>query len=158
MKREVWSVLGMAAAALVLGACDDPGIAVGEAIVHAELSEWKIVTDRDTVRAGNKITVLADNKGADVHNLVLLQTEIAAGDLPVDAGGDVLLTDSGVLEVSRIDDLAPGASGQFTLDEAVPGKYVFVCTVATSNGMSVGHPYAKGMFKAFAVAEAPGQE
>jgi uncharacterized cupredoxin-like copper-binding protein len=158
MKREAWSVLGAVAASLVLSACDDPGIPIGVATVNVELSEWKIVTDRDTAPSGNKVMVVAENKGADAHNLVLLETELEPGALPVDDKGDVLLTGPDVVAVSQIDSLAPGASGQFTVDEPVPGKYVFVCTVATSNGMSVGHPYAKGMFKAFSVAEPPGQE
>jgi microcompartment protein CcmK/EutM len=156
MKRGVWSVL-FAAASLGLAACSDGIPLTGGAAVHATLTEWQIVTDRDTAPTG-KITVTADNKGADVHDLVLLQTDLPADGLPITAQGDVDLAASGLLVVSEIKDLAPGASGELTIDDAGPGKYVFVTTVATSNGMTVGHPYAKGMFKAFTVAEIPGQE
>jgi hypothetical protein len=157
MKREVWSVLGAAAASLLLVACDSGIPLTGGATVHATLTEWQIATDRDTAPTG-KITVTAINKGADVHDLVLLETDLPPDGLPVTAQGDVDLTASGLLVVSEIKDIAPGASGELIIDEAGPGKYVFVCTVATSNGMSVGHPYAKGMFKALTVAEVPGQE
>jgi uncharacterized cupredoxin-like copper-binding protein len=157
MKREVWSVLFVAAASVALGACDSGIPLNGGATVNVTLSEWQIVTDRNTAPTG-KIVVEASNKGADVHDLVLLETDLPPDGLPVTAKGDVDLAASGVLVVSEIKDLAPGASGELTIDEAGPGKYVFVSTVATSNGMIVGHPYAKGMFKAFTVAEVPGQE
>jgi uncharacterized cupredoxin-like copper-binding protein len=157
MKRGVWSVLFVAAASVALGACDSGPSLTGGATVSVTLSEWQIVPDRKTAPTG-MITVTAENKGADVHNLVLLETDLPADGLPVDAHGDVDLKASGVLVVSEIKDLAPGASGQLTIDDAGPGKYVFVCTVATSNGTSVGHPYAKGMFAAFSVVELPGQE
>ena len=157
MKRGVWSVLGAATASLVLAACDGGIPLNGGAAVNVTLSEWQIVTDRNTAPAG-KIVVTANNKGADVHDLVLLETDLPADGLPVTAKGDVDVAASGVLVVSGIKDIAPGGSGELTIDEAGPGKYVFVCTVATSNGMTVGHPYAKGMFKAFTVAEVPGQE
>lgn len=160
MKREVWSVLGLAAASLVLGACADDGTTgglVSGATVHVTLNEWTITPDRTTAPAGS-MTVIADNKGADVHDLVLIETDIAPGSLPVTTAGDVDLKGAGVLVISTVADVAPGATGQFRLDDSTPGAYVFVSTVATSNGKTVGHPYAKGMFHAFTITEAPGQE
>lgn len=158
MKREIWSALGAAAAVILLGACSDgiSGLPAG-ATVHVELSEWKIVPDRNTVNAGT-ITFIADNKGADTHELILLRTDRAADDLPLDAKGDVDPAGAGVQVISEVKSVAPGASGQFRLDDAVPGKYVFVCNLATSNGTAIAHPYAKGMRSSFTITEAPGQE
>lgn len=158
MKREAWSVLGAAAASFALVACDDGSTnLVPGATVQVDLSEWKIVTNRSTAPAGHLVINVA-NKGADVHNLIFLETGLAPGSLPVTAAGDVDVADPGVLVVAEVKDVAPGSTGQITLDDSVPDKYVFVTTVATSNGMSTGHPYKLGMFKGFTLTEVPGQE
>jgi uncharacterized cupredoxin-like copper-binding protein len=158
MKRRALSVLVAAAASLALVACEDASTnLVPGATVQVDLSEWKIVADRATAPAGHLVINVANN-GADVHNLIFLETDIAPEALPVTAAGDVDVTAKGVLNIAEVKDLAPGTSGSVTLGDAVPGKYVFVCTVATSNGMSVGHPYKLGMFQGFTLTEAPGQE
>jgi uncharacterized cupredoxin-like copper-binding protein len=158
MKRQAWSVLGVAAASLALVACEDASTnLVPGATVQVDLSEWKIATNRATAPAGH-LVINVTNNGADVHNLVFLETDLAPDALPVTTAGDVDVAGPGVLSVAEVKDIAPGTSGSVTLGDAVPDKYVFVCTVATSNGMSVGHPYKLGMFQAFTLTEAPGQE
>ena len=158
MKREAWSAFAAAAAVLFLVACQDASTdLVPGATVQVHLSEWKIAADRATAPAGHLVINVA-NDGADVHNLIFLETDIAPEALPVTPTGDVDVAAKGLVNVAEVKDLAPGASGSVTLGDAVPGKYVFVCTVATSSGMSVGHPYKLGMFQGFTLTEAPGQE
>lgn len=158
MKREAWSVLGAAAASLALVACEDATTnLVPGATVQVDLSEWKIVTSRAMAPAGRLVINVA-NRGADVHNLIFLETDRAPDSLPTTAAGDVDVTGPGVLVVAEVKDVAPGSTGQVTLEDTVPDKYVFVTTVATSNGMTTGHPYKLGMFKGFTLTEVPGQE
>ena len=158
MKHETWSLLGAAAAALALVACEDASTnLVPGATVQVDLSEWKIGTNRSTAPAVHLVINVA-NTGADVHNLIFLETDLAPDGLPTTAAGDVDLAGVGVLVVAEVKDVAPGSTGQATLGDAVPGKYVFVSTVATSSGMSAGHPYKRGMFQGFTLTEAPGQE
>jgi hypothetical protein len=158
MKRKAWSVLAAAAASLALVACEDASTDLPPgATVQVDLSEWKIATDRATAPAGHLVINVANN-GADVHNLIFLETDIAPEALPTTTAGDVDIAAAGVLVVAEVKDLAPGTTGSVTLGDAVPDKYVFVSTVATSNGMSAGHPYKLGMFQGFTLTEAPGQE
>lgn len=96
----------------------------------AKLSEWAINPASPVLKAGN-VKFTAVNDGSAPHELVVLKTDVPAGDLPV-KDGRVSETDS----VGEIGELESGKSGKTAIDLKA-GKYVLVCNIS-------GH-YAQGM-------------
>jgi ZIP family zinc transporter len=80
-----------------------------------------------------------DNQGATKHEFVVVQTDVAAADLPVD-GGEV--DERQFAPLGEVEDIAAGEGASLTLDLA-PGHYVFFCNLP-------GH-YLLGMHSDFTV-------
>lgn len=99
--------------------------------VTIDMSEFKFAPKDSVVKAG-KVTVTAPNKGTNVHELVVIRTDTAPGDLPK-KDGKVDETDA----IGEIPDVEPGATKKVTLDFK-PGKYAIVCALP-------GH-YESGMY------------
>lgn len=121
----------------------------GGTTVTVELNEWKIVPDATSASAG-EVTFVADNKGEDKHELVLLKTDLAIDKLPLDANGDVNEEAQGVTVVAEVEDVEPGKTGEFTA-KLEPGNYVLICNLAEPEGDMIEHHYALGMRSAFKV-------
>ena len=121
----------------------------GGSTVTVELNEWKIVPDVTSVSAG-EVTFVADNKGEDRHELVLLKTDLAMDKLPLDANGDVDEEGEGVKAVAEVEDIEPGKTGEFTA-KLEPGNYALICNLAEPEGGMTEHHYALGMRSAFKV-------
>lgn len=107
--------------------------------VKVTLAEMKITVDTATVPAG-PVTFDITNAGMVEHELVLLDTDIAANALPA---GDEPGKAAEVGHVTEIDPVAKGTTASLTATLA-PGNYVIVCN-------KPGH-YAAGMFAAFTVS------
>ena len=104
--------------------------------VSVGLDDFSVSPDVASVPHG-EITFAAQNVGGTPHELVVVKTDLAADQLPVD-GAEV---DESQLEVVvRISDIAAGQSIAETAD-LEPGSYVLICNVP-------GH-YALGMTAGF---------
>lgn len=114
--------------ATVLGACG--GAATGP--ISAELKDFSITLGRNTASAGS-IQFDVKNSGAVVHEFVVLDTDIAAGSLPIAGDG---VSEEGMTVVDEIEDIAVGATPNLTVN-LTPGHYAIICNVP-------GH-YAAGM-------------
>src|SRR5262245_24720423 len=149
MKRaasgRAFLVAPMTALALLLGGCGGSG--EGQGTVKVVLKEWGITMDRASAPAG-RVTFIADNPGEDVHELVLLDTDLAPDKLPLNADGDVDEAAMGVQVAGEVEDIAPGKSGELAVDLAA-GKYVLVCNISMPEGTTVEHHYALGMRAGF---------
>ena len=153
--------LGLAMVAIVLGAAagcgdDDEDNGTGGdgkrdagASVAVTLKEFEIVTDKDSVPAGN-VTFRAKNSGPDdPHELVVVKTDLAPDALPTSADGAADEEGAGDL-IGEIEEFAVGGEEEITFD-LESGKYVLLCNVVEeADGVTESH-YKNGMHTAFTV-------
>lgn len=124
---------------LLVAACANPAeSAPAGSQVVAELSDYKIVVNVPSVKAG-KIKIGIRNLAAMEHSFQVLKTDLAPDKLPVD-GASAKAKEDG--KIGDIPSIPAGKSASVTVD-LVPGKYVFICNVA-------GH-YQLGMHTGFTV-------
>jgi hypothetical protein len=116
--------------------------------VDVTLKEFEVLPDPDSVSAG-AITFSATNDGPDdAHELVIIQTDLAPGDLPTADDGSV--DEDQVDVIDEIEEFAVGGTEQLTVDLDA-GAYVLICNVVeTAEGVTEAH-YELGMRTAFTV-------
>ena len=75
------------------------------------------------------VTFTVNNTGPeDVHEFVILKTDLDPGALPVDANGAVSENGAGIEVVDEIEDITVGATKDVTATLAA-GKYVLICNI-----------------------------
>jgi len=132
-------VLGLLAA-LVLAACSSgsespapagsPPAAGSPAAgtVAVTLQEWAVVPASASAAAGD-VTFQVSNTGPeDVHEFVVLKTDLDAGALPTDDTGAVVEAGEGIEVVDEIEDIPVGESQDLTVSLEA-GKYVLLCNI-----------------------------
>ena len=132
-------VLGLLAA-LVLAACSsgsESPAAAGSApaagspaagAVAVTLQEWAVVPTPASAAAGD-VTFQVSNTGPeDVHEFVVLKTDLDAGALPTDDTGAVVEAGEGIEVVDEIEDIPVGESQDLTVSLEA-GKYVLLCNI-----------------------------
>ena len=89
------------------------------------------------------VTFQVSNDGNATHELVLVKTDLAEGDLPRGPDGKVDLASSELISVAQVLDIEAGrvATVAATL---TPGRYVMICNVTAH--------YAAGMHSGFTVS------
>lgn len=92
--------------------------------VRATLSEYKIELKRSSAPAG-KIRFKVTNAGTMNHELIVIRTNRAPGDLPV-RGSQA--SEKGAVGEIEEDELGPGDTRSLTL-RLKRGKYVLICNV-----------------------------
>ncbi len=148
----------LVAVAIVVAACgsssatDNPPAASGAtSTVNVALQEFAVTPDVSSVPAG-KVTFVANNTGPeDVHELVVVKTDLAPDALPVDGDGKVTEDTPDLTVIGEAEDIEVGATKQFDLD-LEPGKYVLICNILQTepDGTLEAH-YSVGMRTAFEV-------
>jgi uncharacterized cupredoxin-like copper-binding protein len=155
-RRLVMSALTLACAG-ILAACSstgatsappasssasDGGGGSGTTITATE-TEFKISLSAESASAG-KVTFVAKNDGKIQHELVLFKTDLAPDALPTESDeAEVNEEGPGVEHIAEVEDVDPGTTKSFTVDDLEAGKYVLLCYVP-------GH-YQSGMHVAFTV-------
>jgi uncharacterized cupredoxin-like copper-binding protein len=136
--------------ALVLASCAaaTPTPAAGTTIA-VTLQEWAVVSAQASAPAG-EVTFSVTNEGpADVHEFVVMKTDLDPGDLPILEDGSVDEAGEGIEEVAgEIEDIAVGATMDLTVTLAA-GNYVLLCNIYTAEE-DEAH-YEMGMRTAFTV-------
>ena len=133
MVRKLASTVALAALVVVPGiiaGCGQP--ATGgpvETIVTAELGEYYIKLSRTSVPAG-KVTFAVSNVGKMEHELIIIQTDLAADKLPMGREGDPTRVDEDkVGTAGEVADIAAGKTSSGTFDLKA-GKYLLICNKA----------------------------
>ena len=119
--------------------------------VSVALQEFAIVPSVASAPAG-KVTFVAKNTGPDdVHEMVVLQTDLDPAALPVDNDGKADEEGDGITSIGETGDVAVGATKDVAFDLA-PGKYVLICNIVQTepDGSKEAH-YKVGMRTAFTV-------
>ena len=140
MRRWGIVLAALAAISLATAACSSgsgSSASSGSETVKVGLSEYRISPDLQSVKSG-KVTFDVANDGDQVHEMVLIKTDAAPGDLPMQKGE---ASEAG--SVGEVSELDAGASGTLTIHLA-PGRYVMICNVP-------GH-YVAGMHTEFTVS------
>ena len=163
--HRMWSPFRLLAVAGLLGAtaagCDDDVEFVDDdgdtgQIVEVTEQEFLITLDRGSVSAG-LVTFRVTNVGNEMHELLVIRTDLAPDALPIDADGAYLEDAAGTEVLDEIEDIMPGETHTLTIDLA-QGNYVLVCNmVETEENGEIESHYAEGMHTGFQVVGTPAQ-
>jgi uncharacterized cupredoxin-like copper-binding protein len=142
MDRNLARRLGgsLAAAALVLSACGggaSPGASTaatgtpaagGATTIDVTLQEFAVIPAADAAPAGD-VTFKITNQGPDdIHELVIIKTDLGASALPTDEDGAVDEMGAGMVVIDEVEDLGVGSAEDLTVNLAA-GKYVLLCNI-----------------------------
>jgi uncharacterized cupredoxin-like copper-binding protein len=116
--------------------------------VDVTLQEWAVVPTTATAAAGDVTFDVTNTGPEDVHEFVILQTDLAPDALPTDDTGAVSEEGEGIVVVDEIEDIAVGANQSLTAALAA-GKYVLICNIYSAEE-NEAH-YQMGMRTAFTV-------
>jgi uncharacterized cupredoxin-like copper-binding protein len=87
------------------------------------LTEWKVTAPAQG--SAGSITFAVSNTGTQIHEFVVVKTDLKAGALAV---VDNKIDESVLTPVDEIEDIAVGASPRLTVDLAA-GHYVLLCNI-----------------------------
>jgi uncharacterized cupredoxin-like copper-binding protein len=153
MRRTVLLVV-VALWALGATACSDDGGGGGGGdgsegtTVGVTLQEFAVLPAQDSAPAGS-ITFEVENTGPeDIHEFVVIQTDLAPDALPVDENGAVLEEGEGMEVIDEIEDIPVGETPSLTVDLEA-GSFVFICNIY-DEAEQEAH-YTMGMRTAFTV-------
>ena len=129
---------------------DDGGDGGGATTVDVLLSEFIVEPDPASAGAGD-ITFAVTNEGEEVHEFVIVKTDLAADALPTLDDGSFDEEGEGVEVVDEIEDIAAGADGEVTANLEA-GGYILLCNLVEEedSGETESH-YEEGMHAAFTV-------
>jgi uncharacterized cupredoxin-like copper-binding protein len=115
--------------------------------VNVTLKEFEVVPDTGSAPAGS-ITFHVTNDGpADIHEFVVIKTDLAADALPTADDGSVDEEGAGMEVKDEIEDIPVGASQDVTVPLDA-GAYVLICNIVDDEG---DVHYTMGMRTAFKV-------
>lgn len=141
---------------LLLAACGDDTTSAATGgttggTVEVTLQEFAIGAEPGTIGAG-EVTFDVTNVGPeDVHEFVIIRTDLAATDLPVDGDGAVDESGEGMEVIDEIEDLAVGDTEAVTVTLDA-GSYALICNLVEEHeGMLEAH-YSEGMRTPFTVS------
>lgn len=116
--------------------------------LQVRLREWAVEAERTRVQPGPVVIQVVNEGPQDVHELVVIRTDLGPGQLPTDADGNVDESSAGIEIVGEIEGLAVGERAQATF-ELPSGRYVLLCNVWDA-GEGESH-YRRGMYTALLV-------
>ena len=145
-RTRLWvgaSIVGMLG--LVASGCDDDG----EETVQVGLQEFAISADPASVAAGS-VTFEATNDGPeDVHEFVVIATDLDITQLPTVEDGSVDEAGEGLEVIGEIEDIPVGETQSVMLDLEA-GDYALICNIYDADE-DEAH-YQEGMRTSFTVA------
>ena len=103
--------------------------------VASTVKDFSISLDPTEVAAGEvKFTIT--NEGPSTHEFVVVKSDTAPGDLPVDGE---LVSEDGIDMIGEAEDIAPSTSAELVLTLEA-GKYAIICNIEShyAQGMSAG--------------------
>jgi uncharacterized cupredoxin-like copper-binding protein len=124
--------LGLVGAACTAGASPSPSAggspAGGGTAINVALSEWSVVPTPDSVAAGDVTFKVTNNGPDDIHEFVVIKTDVAFSELPTDDNGAVEEAGGGMEVMGEIEDIAVGSTQELSLN-LLAGKYVLICNI-----------------------------
>ena len=155
--RRAWRLLAVSAVGSLSVGCGTGGASPsptadegGAATVMVALQEWAVVPEANSAPAG-EVTFEISNEGPDdVHEFVVIRTDLDVAALPTDANGAVEEGGEGMEVIDEVEDLPVGETQtlRLTLDA---GSYALICNI-WDDVEGEAH-YQMGMRTAFEVTE-----
>lgn len=144
MKRNFTKLVGVVVLAILAVGCgadqnDATGITSNE--ITGSLKEWEVAVDGATAKAG-EVTFTISNKGTIGHEFLVVKTDIALGEIPLDGDHFAEPTD-GIEVIDEIGEFAKGTTEVLVL-ALEPGNYQLVCNLPDH--------YEAGMHASFTVS------
>jgi len=102
--------------------------------VTATVKDFSIAIDPTEI-AGGEVTFSISNEGPSAHEFVVIESDDAPGDLPVEDGE---VTEDGLDVIGEAEDIAPSTTADPLTLTLPAGQYVIICNVT-------GH-YEQGMY------------
>jgi uncharacterized cupredoxin-like copper-binding protein len=144
------AVIALGIAACTSGASPSPADGGATTTVAVKVQEWAVVPAPATAPAGG-VTFNVTNAGPDdVHEFVVIKTDLDPGALPTDENGAVTEEGTGMEVIGEIEDIPVGETQALVLTLEA-GSYVLLCNIydATENEAH----YQLGMRTGFSVTE-----
>lgn len=141
--------LAVAFSAGLVGCGDDTDDGEGPGFVDVFLTEWEVDPERSSLRAG-EVRFTTTNGGTIGHDLVVINTDLAVGELPIREDGSV--DEDSVEVVGRVPTVEPGAFERVTLS-LVPGQYALICNIVDLEGEERTSHYELGMYTSIVVTD-----
>jgi hypothetical protein len=144
------AVLSLAMVGCTTAATPTPAGGGGATTVTVALQEWAVVPASDSAPAGD-ITFEVTNDGPeDIHEFVILKTDLDPGELPTDENGAVTEEGEGIEVIDEIEDIPVGETQEVTATLEA-GSYVLLCNIWDEEE-GEAH-YTMGMRTAFSVTD-----
>ena len=128
------AVMAFALVSCALGACASPGSsptassAAAGNVVAVTLQEFAVLPSPSSASAG-EITFQVTNDGPeDIHEFVILKTDLDAAELPTDEHGAVSEDGEGIEVIDEIEDIPVGETQEVTVTLEA-GNYVLLCNI-----------------------------
>ncbi len=116
--------------------------------LNVALSEWAISPDKTVLEPGPVAFNIRNAGPDDVHELLILKTDLGPDELPVDDNGNVIENAPGVTLVGKTRPIAVGEVRRVVFD-LEPGNYLLICNI-WDDGEKEAH-YGMGMRASFLV-------
>ena len=117
--------------------------------VNVTLREFSVTPDRGNAPAGH-VTFDVTNLGEDMHEFLVIRTDLAPDGLPTEENGSYEEDGPGTVLLDEIEDIEPGDTAELSL-ELDAGNYVLICNMVHVEEDEVEVHYALGMRTAFVV-------
>jgi uncharacterized cupredoxin-like copper-binding protein len=139
----------LAVAATACGDGDEAGGGGGGGTtVDVALQEFAVIPAQDSAPAGT-ITFRVENTGPeDVHEFVVIKTDLAPDALPTDENGVVDEAGEGIEVIDEIEDIPVGETQSVTV-ELEAGSYALICNIFEEEEQEAH--YTMGMRTVFTV-------
>jgi len=138
------------AASFVSCGSDDSGGGGNTTNVGVVLREFNIALTQSSAPAG-RVKFQVANLGDDMHEFLVIKTDLAPDALPTEANGSYLEDGPGTDLLEEIEDVEPGDTSELEID-LDEGHYVLICNmVHTEDNGEVEIHYQLGMRTAFTV-------
>lgn len=129
--KKSWIAVPVAVLALAGCAGGSSTKSADDGTVTGELKEWEVSVDADTAAAG-QVTFEITNNGTIGHEFLVVKTDIADGEIPVD--GDHFPEDAeGITVIDEIGEFPAGETQSLVLT-LEPGAYQLVCNLPAHYG------------------------
>lgn len=137
------------AGVLMLASCGDDDDGGTKTTVNVTLREFSVTPDQLSAPPG-RITFNVTNGGTELHEFLVIKTNLAPDDLPTNPNGSYEEDGPGTELLDEIEEFEPGETEELTL-QLGKGNYVLICNrVEIEDGEEEAH-YSLGMFVGFTV-------